>query len=538
MKKTWLFVLLIILLSIPTFSQMLRMGIFSMQDFHFFRLVEFDKCIRDLQIPCRWAQDSGAGFGEPLFNFYGQLVYAFGEIVHLMGVAKIDSLKILFAFSLLGSGISMFFLSRKIWKSHWSGILSTVIYLYAPYRAVDVWVRGALPEAMSFVFFPLIILFIENYLENRKRRDLLLFSFSFAFLILNHNLSVILFAPFLVVWIIFRFLQIRKVRPFLWLGIAGIFSLVISAFYILPVIFESKFIDINSTTLTYYDWRANFVTIYQLFISRFWGYGASVWGANDGLSLSVGQVQYLAPIITGVIIVLKKKITRENLTFFVLVLIGMFALFLTHNKSTFIWNTLSFMKYIQFPWRFLSTSIFALALASGLLLKQFNKKLNLIIGILVIVFAIFINFQFFRPDIWYKVNDFDLEHGPKWTEATFSSLSDYWPIYGKLPEKQAFTENSDLKLISKKSNSQTFEIKSFDKEIEFPVAYFPGWEISYNKQIFSAISSKNGLISAKLPKSNTNIVTLEFKNTQIRSLANLITVVGILIFVTLFIIKP
>jgi hypothetical protein len=537
MRKIWLFVLLIILLSIPTFSQMLRVGIFSMQDFHFFRLVEFDKCIRDLQIPCRWASDSGAGFGEPLFNFYGQLVYTFGELIHGLTFSLIDSLKITFIFSLVASAISIFFLSRKIWKSNWAGILSAVIYLYAPYRAVDVWVRGALPEAFSFVFFPLIILQLENYLESRKKRHLLMFSLFFAFLILNHNLSVILFAPFLIVWIIFRFLQTKEIKPFLWLGVAGIFSLVISAFYILPVIFESKFIDINSTTLTYYDWRANFVTIYQLFISRFWGYGGSTWGSGDGLSLSLGQLQYLTPMITGVIILSRKKLTRENMTFFVLVLIGIFALFLTHNKSTFIWNTLSFMKYIQFPWRFLSTSIFALALASGKIVGEIKKRHYVIlIGIIVITIAV--NFQFFKPDIWYKVNDFDLEHGPKWTEATFSSLSDYWPIYGKLPNKEAFTESNDLKLISKKSNSQTFEIKTFGKEIEFPVAYFPGWEINYNKRIFSAISSKNGLITANLSKSNTNIVTLEFKNTQIRSLANLITIIGVLIFVTLFIIKP
>src|SRR5258708_4553575 len=176
MKKSWLFVLLIIVLSIPTFSLMLRYGIYSMQDFHYFRLLEFTKCIQDLQIPCRWAADSGAGFGEPLFNFYGQFPYWAGEVFHLLTFSKIDSLKILFILSLALSGVGMFFLSRKIWKDDLSALVSSIIYLYAPYRAVDVWVRAALPEAVSFVFFPLIILEIERYLEKRKKKDLLLFS--------------------------------------------------------------------------------------------------------------------------------------------------------------------------------------------------------------------------------------------------------------------------------------------------------------------------------------------------------------------------
>src|SRR5712664_1210222 len=115
MKKTWSFVLLVLALSIPTFFQMIRPGIFSMQDFHYFRLVEFDKCVRDLQIPCHWAGDSGALFGEPLFNFYGQFVYVFGEITHLIGASLVDSLKLTFIFSLVGSSAAMFFLARKIW---------------------------------------------------------------------------------------------------------------------------------------------------------------------------------------------------------------------------------------------------------------------------------------------------------------------------------------------------------------------------------------------------------------------------------------
>src|SRR5258708_30792118 len=181
-----------------------------------------------------------------------------------MTFIKIDSLKILFILFFVLSGIGMFFLSRKIWKNDLSALVSSIIYLYAPYRAVDVWVRAALPEAISFVFFPLIILEIERYLEKRKKKDLLLFSLLFGLLIINHNLSIVLFAPFLIIWIIYRFIQIRKVRPFLELGVAGLFSGLLSAFYMLPVVFESKFVDINSTTLGIYDWRANFAKVSQL----------------------------------------------------------------------------------------------------------------------------------------------------------------------------------------------------------------------------------------------------------------------------------
>src|SRR3972149_11736898 len=103
---------LVILLSLPIFWRLLPFGIHSMQDFHLFRLYEFDKCVESLQIPCRWAPDAGLGYGEPLFNFYSQLTYVFGEVIHLVGFSLIDSLKGLFILSFILSAVSMFFLSR------------------------------------------------------------------------------------------------------------------------------------------------------------------------------------------------------------------------------------------------------------------------------------------------------------------------------------------------------------------------------------------------------------------------------------------
>jgi hypothetical protein len=196
LKKNWYFIFLLLVL-IPSFWRMLKPGIYSTQDFHFFRLVEFDKCTQDFQLPCRWSSDAGYGYGEPLFNFYTQLPYAVGELIHLTGIPLINSLKILFIISLLGSGIAMFLLAKKIWGNSWSALISAVIYVYAPYRAVDVWVRGALPEALSFILFPLIILKIEEYFKKKKNTDLIWFGVLLTLLILTHNLSVVLFAPFL-----------------------------------------------------------------------------------------------------------------------------------------------------------------------------------------------------------------------------------------------------------------------------------------------------------------------------------------------------
>jgi hypothetical protein len=475
-QNNWVLILVLIL-SVPTFWRMLTPGIFSMQDYHFFRQLEFDKCVKILQLPCRWAPDAGLGYGEPLFNFYGQLPYAIGEIYHLLGGQIIDSVKFLFILSLVGSVVSMFFLAKKIWKNDFSAVIVSAVYLYAPYRAVDVWVRGALPEALAFVLFPLILLSIE-------KKSLAWFSFLLSLLILTHNLSLVMFLPILVVWITYRKF---------WKAFMGfIAAAFISAFYILPVIFESKFVNLGSLIIGYFDFRAHFDTLYQIFISRFWGYGGSTWGPNDGLSLSVGQVQWILPLIILVFILVKRKIL-ENKEFLVLLATGIFYLFLTHNQSTFIWTHIPGMAYIQFPWRFLGVATFCLALASGAIIRLFEKQ-KIAATIVIVAVAIALNFSFFREDIWYKVNDSFYTTGEQWDLQRDAAINDYWPLFGhSVPNTP-----SDGKYIN----------------------YFPGW--------ISSAPVENGLIPSK---------GAVFTDTPVRRIGNIISLLSIITAVTIIVIK-
>ncbi len=476
MKKVKIFLLIIFLLSIPTFFRMVRPGIYSMQDFHYFRLFEFDKCIKALQIPCRWAPDAGLSYGEPLFNFYTQIPY------HLVGLQLVDSLKITFILSLVLSGVTMFLLSRKLWKSDLAGLVSAVLYIYAPYRAVDVWVRGALPEAFSFIFFPLVILFFEKIIEGKSKRNYLWFSLSLSLTLLNHNLSLILFAPFLVIWIIYRIIEFRKWKIIPGLTISVLGSLLLSSFYILPVVFESKYIDLESTTKGYFDFRAHFDTIYQTLFSRFWGYGGSTWGPEDGLNLSVGLLQWMLPILLIVLSFLtKKKTVWRNLL--VITAVGWFCLFMTHNKSAFLWEAIKPLRFMQFPWRFLGQAVFAFSLSVGAIPLIFNKSKAVMVSFLVIILVIALTITFFREDIWYNYTDSILTTGKIFEEQTRASIGDYWPQFGhKIPDKP-----SDGKYIN----------------------YFPGWNYT---------PDKNGLITSE---------GAIFTDTPVRRIGNVVSLVSL-----------
>lgn len=467
--KKYIFIIIVFLISVPTFFRMLGPGIFSMQDFHLFRLYEFDKCVENFQIPCRWAPDAGLGYGEPLFNFYPQLPYVVGELYHLAGGTFVDSIKFLFTLSLVGSALSMYFLAKHLWKNEWSAVVSAALYLYAPYRAVDVWVRGALPEALSFVLFPLTILAID-------RRKFLSFSFLFAALILTHNLSALMFLPIVLIWISYR----KYWKAFWGFAIAA----GLSAFYLLPVILESKFINLASATQGYFDFRAHFLTLRQIFFDFSWGYGGSTWGEGDGLNLSVGLVQWVLPLA---IIVVRPRILHS--TYYILLFLGTFFLFLTHNRSAFIWEFLPFMKYIQFPWRFLGVAVFCFSLASGALFGVSKNRILMFTTLVLVSYFVIRISNFFKPDIWYSVSDSYFTTGAEWDRQRTASIGDFWPTFGH----QIPSTPSDGKYIN----------------------YFPGWDRE---------PDENGLILAEGAK---------FGNTPVRNIGNilsLLTLCAIILF--------
>ena len=306
-----------------------------------------------------------------------------------------------------------------------------------------------------------------------EKKKFLTLSFSLSALIITHNLSALMFLPVVLVWLIYRKY---------WNGFWGfVVAAGLSAFYVLPVILESGFINLVSTTRGYFDFRAHFLTLKQIFLDFTWGYGGSTWGEGDGLNLSVGIIQWLLPAVLVLVIIFTKRVKSYILhPISYVLLLGLFYLFLTHNKSTFIWETLPFMKYVQFPWRFLGVAVFYFSLASGAIVNFVGKKLFYVFVLILISYIIYLT-SYFRPDIWYSVSDSYFLTGEEWDRQRSASIGDFWPNFGhEIP-----TAPSDGRYIN----------------------YFPGFNYS---------PDENGLILAE---------GAEFENTQIRNFGNIISLV-------------
>lgn len=270
MKKLLIFVILSIII-FPSVKFLFHPGYFNMHDdLQVMRTLEMDKCLSDGQIPCRWSPDMAYGYGQAMFNYYSVFPYYLGSLLRIIfPFTIIGTVKLLFIISLVGGAIGMFLLAREFWGT-WGGILSAVLYTYAPYHFLDVYIRGALSESFALAILPFIWLTFYLLIKRTNYYNLIATSLALAALLITHNISTIIYTPFTVLWVIYWLVRSKNWKSVKFILVSGLLGLGLSSFFFIPAIFEQSIIQTHTLTLDYYDFRAHFVTLNQLFIKRIW----------------------------------------------------------------------------------------------------------------------------------------------------------------------------------------------------------------------------------------------------------------------------
>ena len=539
----------LVILTLPTYSKLFKTGFFPMQDdLQAFRVYEMDKCYTDLQIPCRWVPDAGYQYGYPQFNYYPPLPYYLGAGLHRIGFQYIDSVKILFILGYIFSAITLYVLVKTISKDKWAGVIAALVYTYIPYKAVEVYVRGALSEFWAQIFFPLILWAIYKVIKTGKTKHLIWMSVSIFLLMTTHVLMTMIFVPVAILWAAFWLYQ-GKWKNLSKIISGGLLGFGLSAFFILPVLFERKFTHTEGLLSGYFDYRQHFVSLFKLFISREWGYGSSGF-PNEKLNLSLGMVHWISGlVITPVIAVIGfKKHKKISLLILGLAGVTLASIFMIHMKSSFIWAEMPLLWYMQFPWRFLAVSIFLLCLLTGLLVSLSGKYKHLL-GVILVLASFALTINYFVPKAWLNITDSDKFSGDSLEKQLTISIFDYLPIYAKLPPYSKAPElpevlKGDAKFLeyNKGSNFQTGVVKALsESQIRIPLFDFPGMEVKVDGKVTDHINNDCsgeryclGLITFNLPAGEHSIEA-RLTDTPIRKIGNIITLVsfGVIIYLVL-----
>jgi hypothetical protein len=552
-KRTLIFWLgLVLLTTIPSFTTLLQPGYFNMHDdLQVMRILEMDKCFKDGQIPCRWVPDMGYGYGYPLYNYYPVMPYYLGEAIHALGFTLIWSVKILAIIGFIVSAITMFFLARTFW-GNLGGFVSAMFYVYAPYHSVDVYVRGAFAESWSLSWTPAVFLMIYLVIKNPSLRNMLLLSVFSALFLMSHNPMALVFTPIMAVWALIHIFLQKRYKTIPKLALAALWGLGLAAFFTIPVLLEGKYVHLETLFEGYFNYLAHFIDLNQMFITRFWGYGGSTWGPNDDMSFQIGWLHWgLLLVSLPLGFLLWKKDRLKSILIFFFFLVFWIDAFLMHSRSNFIWEKVSILQSLQFPWRLLSITIFTSSFVVGSLFSlKLRKELmialfvSLAIGISVLYWPIF---KIQQP--LYITDQIKLS-GQLWETQRTAGIFDYLPKTAKFPPGKGAPETVEIKSgfpeisnFKRGTDNLMFSVDSTTSaRLRLPIIDYPTWKVFVdNKQITFDNGNNSPTDRVRNPNDENELgqptfeveaghhdVYAKLYNTPVRIISNIISIVSFL----------
>ncbi len=518
-----------LLISIPLLIPYIHSGYFPTHDGEWavVRLSDMFRTLRDMQIPARYSGNLNFGYGYPLFNFTYPFPYYLGVAIHMLGIGFVDTVKLMFAITIPTSAFFMFLASRKIWENNWAGIISSVLYLYFPYRLVDLFVRGSIGESFAFMLFPIVLYSFASLI---KKPDSILFklvgAFSYAILITSHNIMAILFTLTLGLFFLGNFKKndLSLLKNYLFVLISG---LGLSAFFWIPALLEKANILLSETPIA--DRNLYYVNLKQLLNSP-WGYGTP----TDPISPFTYQIGWPFLIVLGLISItlLLRKINllkrTSNETLVIVLFLGFFIFtFLLVKESKFVWK-LPLLSEINYPWVVLSQIGLIISLLAGCLS---NFRFFKILSFAIVLMALALYIPFSKPSEYVNRGE-----GFYFTnDATTTSSKELMPLWVKefpferSKEKIEIIKGSGyIENISFNSKNITFAVKLNQEGIvRMNTIYYPGWKVSVNGTLKKInYNNTRGVMDLELPAGD-HTVAASFSETSTRMLSNVISVVSL-----------
>lgn len=518
-------VVTLVLLTLPLILPYLQPGFFPTHDGEWavVRLSDMYREIRDGQIPPRFSGNLNFGYGYPLFQYAYPMPYYLGLIFYLMNFGLVGSIKLLFAISVPLSAIFMYFASYGIFRSRLGSYVSAILYAYLPYRMVDLYSRGSLGESLASVLFPLILLAVIRLKNKQSPLWIAVLSFSFAGLVLTHNIMAVLFSLIIGAYLLYLFL-IKERKTLIPIGISLLFGLGISAFFWLPAILEKQYILLSKIPIA--DRDLYYIPLRELLYSPF-GYGVPT--DADRFTYQIGPI-HLILLVTVIVLIIKqirekKRTHREALVF--LCTIGAFILLL-FPFSSLVWENTPLLKEINYPFTLLLPIGFLVTLVIGYLDPK-NMASKVLLGALVFIAMVQV-FQYARPS-----EHVDRDEGFYFTnDATTTSSRELMPLWVKtFPQSRASDKvviasgSGTVTVTENRSHRLTFQASlQEDSLIRVNTIYYPEWQWYEGSTVLPfTYDNDYGVMEARLP-AGEHMVQLRFGNTPVRIAANAVSILS------------
>jgi hypothetical protein len=548
--------------------------------FLIFRLHQLYSALTQGVFPVRWMPDAAFGLGYPFFNYYAALPLYVAALFKFVGASYVLALKLTHLGGFLLAAFGMYGWMRSLNINRLPALLAATVYTFAPFHLVNVYVRGdSLNEFWAMGLYPVCLWAVQRISHQSpttgNRLPVLPLALAYAALALTHNISVLIFSPFLGLYILVVAFQTslfsrQSAYRFLLSAFSILLGLALSAFFWFPALRETDFGQFGPVTQGYFNYSNHFRSLNLVQPSLFFNFDV---GNPNSSPFAMGLAQAVLTLfaLAFALIALIRRSPHAprptphflHLSFVILGLIVSTLMLTPLSRS--LWDNIPLLPFVQFPWRFLSVqALFASALVAfafspatssqPLTTSNASRLTNYgftALGLLTCVLSIlslrpdFIpltdsdvtverlqTYEYFTGNIGTTIN---YEYLPKWVQPRPYSSEEY--IRG--PENvslKVFDGQAEGERTDKRAASQTWQITvdSDSASLAVPLYYWPGWYALADGQPVDIRPAEHGLgwIAFDLPQGE-HTLELKLGNTDLRRNASLVSLAALLMAIVL-----
>jgi len=505
---------------------------------HITHIAVFHKALTNGDFPVRWT-DGFANYGLPIGSFAQQLTSYLGAFFTFVTHDVVASFNLVYVIATLAS-VLLFYVFLRFYFKTWPSFIGAFLFNFAPYRLINLYVRGTLPEYFSSVFLVTILIFLYLLFKRKSKCAFIGLALSIFGMILTHPMNAVTGSIFIGPYFLFLISQEKTKIKMLFLTVgAGLLGILLSSYYLIPLFREIKYFYYGSGENHY---NGSHLSLNN-FINPNWYYYLSE--RNEILSrghfIKTGLLETVV-FVLGLFFAVIKKVKngwrKIRINFLdIALLVGLISLFLTIESSALLYKNINILSNIQFSWRMLSTFIFVPPIIGAVLLNRINKKsLAIAVGLILIFITSWTrfpevygkNFTIFPQDYYYfTVDNIHSENmNTIWTTKTTG-----YPV--KRDNKVAILGGeatlSEIKILNSKREFN-IDAKTETRMIDYTF-YFPGWKVFIDgKEVeieFQDIEYR-GVITYKVPAGKHNVEVI-FKNTKTVLLGNYLSIFALVI---------
>ena len=441
----------------------------------------------------RWTAWTNHGFGEPRFIFYPPLSWLFGALLTLLLPAKAVPLFYIVLTQSL-AGLSAYLLLRRL-ATRRGAALGAVCYTVNPNALLMIYIRSDFAEQLACALFPLLLLSaleLCELLENAPRttRSIAAFAILYAGVWLS-NAPAGVIASYAIAWLVaWATLTGRSWRIPVQAAVAIVLGLGLASFYLIPATYEQRWVNIQQALASGLAPWQNFLFTAIADVEHTW----FNWIASI-CALCLIVIFALAALFSRRFAAAgdkAKRRTQNRSVFVALLVVGTTATALMMRWALPLWNYLPKLRFVQFPWRWMSI----VALVGACFLAALAEKRRGWIAIALIL-ALTIPFAWFLVrNTWWDEDEMPTMVDAISSSTGFEGTDEYDPVgddHLDLPIQAPLTKLLPFDPVEGKTPEARVQVLTWttkDKEIrvESPqparlalrLLNYPAWRVTLN----------------------------------------------------------